>query len=104
MLGSKWWLRFNRRRTGPTDDMGGMRTHLVTVGPAQYHAMSWDHEHWPNGVFRMLYLFGRVGLLWGPGDGPVEGIPDGARYRVWWSRDGSQAFALVLAPAEEANG
>lgn len=100
----KWWLRFNNRRTGPTADMGGLRTHLVTVGPAQYHAMSWDDEMYPAGVFRTLYVFGRLGLIWGPGDGALEGIPDGARSRVWWSKDGTQAIALVLAPAEEVHG
>jgi hypothetical protein len=101
---SKWWLRLERRTTGPTADMGGLRTHLVTVGPGQYHAMSWDDEHYPQGVFRTLYVFSRVGLIWGPGDGALEGIPDGARSRVWWTRDGSQAFALVLAPAENTEG
>lgn len=95
---SKWWLRLERRTSGPADDRGGLRDRLVTVGPAQYYAMGWTHEHWPQGVFRSLWVFSRLGLIWGPGDGAVEMVPDGARYRVWWTRN-NVAVSLCWVPA-----
>lgn len=46
---SKWWLRLERRTSGPADDHGGLRDHLVTLGPAQYYAMGWTHSHCRQG-------------------------------------------------------